>query len=89
MRKVAGLLFCFSPDTSGLISKSIRSWRNDYAPSMGAALAYYTLFAISPLLIIAIAAAGLVFGREAAQGEIVATDKASSDAKAQSRWRAC
>jgi membrane protein len=39
---------------------------------MGAALAYYTLFALAPLLIIAIAAAGLVFGHEAARGEIVA-----------------
>jgi membrane protein len=39
---------------------------------MGAALAYYTLFSIAPLLIIAIAVAGLVFGQEAARGEIVA-----------------
>ncbi|MFA4827644.1 MAG: YihY/virulence factor BrkB family protein [Thermodesulfovibrionales bacterium] len=45
---------------------------DDYAPSMGAALAYYTLFAIAPLLIIAIAVASLVFGHEAARGEIVA-----------------
>ena len=45
---------------------------DDYAPSMGAALAYYTLFSIAPLLIIAIAVAGLVFGQEAARGEIVA-----------------
>jgi membrane protein len=34
---------------------------------MGAALAYYTAFSIAPLLIIAIAVAGLVFGRDAAQ----------------------
>jgi membrane protein len=39
---------------------------------MGAALAYYTLFSIAPLLIIAIAVAGFVFGQEAARGEIVA-----------------
>jgi membrane protein len=38
---------------------------------MGAALAYYTLFSITPLLIIAIAVAGLVFGHEAARGEII------------------
>src|SRR4030095_8486187 len=36
----------------------------------GAALAYYTIFSIAPLLIIAIAVAGLVFGLQAAQGEI-------------------
>jgi len=56
----------------GLIRKSAGAWVDDYASSMGAALAYYTLFAIAPLLIIAIAAAGLVFGHEAARGEIVA-----------------
>ena len=55
-----------------LIRKSVKAWVNDYAPSMGAALAYYTLFSIAPLLIIAIAVAGLVFGQEAARGEIVA-----------------
>jgi membrane protein len=55
-----------------LITKSVGAWADDYAPSMGAALAYYTLFAITPLLIIAIAVAGLVFGEEAARGEIVA-----------------
>ncbi len=54
-----------------LISKSVIAWVDDYAPSMGAALAYYTLFSIAPLLIIAIAVAGLVFGQEAARGEIV------------------
>ncbi len=51
---------------------SVRAWVDDYAPSMGAASAYYTLFSIAPLLIITIAVAGLVFGHEAARGEIVA-----------------
>ncbi len=55
-----------------LIRKSVIAWVDDYAPSMGAALAYYTLFSLAPLLIIAIAVAGLVFGQEAARGEIVA-----------------
>jgi membrane protein len=55
-----------------LIRKSTAAWVDDYAPSMGAALAYYTLFSIAPLLIIAIAVAGLVFGEDAARGEIVA-----------------
>ena len=54
-----------------LIKKSVKAWVDDYAPSMGAALAYYTLFSITPLLIIAIAVASLVFGHEAAQGEII------------------
>ncbi len=55
-----------------LIRKSVEAWVDDYASSMGAALAYYTLFSIAPLLIIAIAVAGLVFGQDAARGEIVA-----------------
>lgn len=38
---------------------------------MGAALAYYTLFSMAPLLLIAIAVAGLVFGADAARGEIL------------------
>lgn len=55
-----------------LIRQSVTAWLDDFAPSMGAALAYYTLFSIAPLLIIVIAVAGLVFGQEAARGEIVA-----------------
>ena len=39
--------------------------------SRGAAIAYYTIFSIAPLLIIVIAIAGLVFGHDAAQGAIV------------------
>jgi membrane protein len=43
-----------------LIKKAVSAWVDDYAPSMGAALAYYTVFSIAPLLIIVIAVAGLV-----------------------------
>ena len=39
---------------------------------MGAAISYYTVFSIAPLLLIVIAVAGFVWGREAVQGEIVA-----------------
>jgi membrane protein len=55
-----------------LIGKSVSSWLDDDAPSMGAALAYYTLFSIAPLLLITMAVAGLFFGQAAAEGEIVA-----------------
>jgi membrane protein len=53
-----------------LAKEAVSSWSDDYAPSMGAALAYYTLFSIAPLLLIVIALAGLVFGEEAARGQI-------------------
>jgi len=45
-------------------------WVADKAARLGAALAYYSIFSIAPLLIIAIAVAGLVFGAEAARGEV-------------------
>ncbi len=50
----------------------MESWVDDYAPSMGAALAYYTLFSVAPLLLIVVSIAGLAFGQDAARGEIVA-----------------
>lgn len=53
-----------------LIKAAFSSWLDDYAPSMGAALAYYTMFSIAPLLLIVISTAGLVFGEEAVRGEI-------------------
>jgi membrane protein len=46
-------------------------WQNDRAMRMGAALAYYTIFSLPPLLIIAVSTAGFFFGHEAAQGRIV------------------
>ena len=54
-----------------LIRQTIDAWLDDYAPSMGAALAFYTMFSIAPLLLIIIAVAGSVFGAEAARGEIL------------------
>lgn len=47
------------------------AWVDDLAPSMGAAISYYTMFSLAPLLVIVIAVAGAIFGREAVQGEIV------------------
>ena len=53
-----------------LVKAATSSWVDDYAQSMGAALAYYTLFSIAPLLLIVISIAGLIFGVDAARGEI-------------------
>ena len=53
-----------------LFKEAVKAWSNDYAPSMGAALSYYTLFSIAPLLLIVIAVAGWVFGDAAARGEL-------------------
>jgi membrane protein len=55
-----------------LLKEAVNSWLEDYAPSMGAALAYYTVFSIAPLLLIVVSIAGLVFGKEASEGQILA-----------------
>ncbi len=57
-------------DLSDLIKATAVGWVADYAQSMGAALAFYTMFSIAPLLLIVISIAGLVFGDAAARGEI-------------------
>jgi membrane protein len=54
-----------------LIKDTVKSFIADEALSRGAAIAYYTLFAIAPVLLIIIAIAAMVFGREAAQAAIV------------------
>jgi membrane protein len=53
-----------------LLKSTVFEWLDDQAPTLGAALAYYTVFSLAPLLVITIAIAGLVFGSEAAQGQI-------------------
>jgi len=55
-----------------LFKQTFKEFGEDKAPRLGAALAYYTVFSIAPLLLIAIAIAGLVFGQEAAHKEISA-----------------
>lgn len=54
-----------------LFQETFQEWSNDKASRLAAALAYYTIFSIAPLLIIVIAIAGAVFGEDAARGEIV------------------
>jgi membrane protein len=54
----------------GLLRRTVTAWLDDDAPSLGAALAYYTMFSLAPLLLIVVSVAGLVFGAEAARGEV-------------------
>ena len=53
-----------------LFLQSFNDWMEDRALRFSAALAYYSIFSMAPLLIIAISVAGLVFGKEAARGQI-------------------
>jgi membrane protein len=54
-----------------MLKEAFAEWNKDKGPRMGAALAYYTVFSIAPLLLIAIAVAGHWFGEQAARGEIL------------------
>lgn len=55
-----------------LLKETFQEWQQDKASLLAAALAYYTVFSITPLLVIAIAIAGAVFGQDTAKGEILA-----------------
>ena len=59
------------PPIIEMFQSALRASWDDNVPRLGASLAYYTLFAIAPVLLVAIAIAGLAFGAEAVRGEIV------------------
>ena len=59
------------PTVVQLFGAAIKGWSSDDVPRLGASLAYYTLFAVSPILIIVIAIAGTVYGPDAVRGQIV------------------
>lgn len=63
MRKLKGII--------ALFKETFTQWLEHKAPRLAAALAYYMVFSLAPLLIIAIAIAGAIFGKDAASGEIV------------------
>jgi len=55
-----------------LFLQSVLSWFSHRATSKGAALAFYTMFSLTPILVLVIAIAGYFLGERAAHGEIVA-----------------
>jgi membrane protein len=54
-----------------ILKEAGTEWIEDKAPRLGAALSYYTIFSVAPLLLIIVAVTGLIFGREAAEGHLV------------------
>lgn len=52
-----------------LLKRTLSEWLDDRAPTFAASLAYYTLFSLAPMLVIALALAGNFFGRETANAE--------------------
>jgi membrane protein len=59
------------PAIARMMRLALIAWKRDKVPRLGAALAYYTLFALAPVLLVVISIAGLVWGQEAVQGRIV------------------
>ena len=59
-------------DLGWLFKRALAGWWNDNVPRLGASLAYYTLFALAPILIVAITIAGLVFGPDVVQRQVTA-----------------
>jgi membrane protein len=57
-------------NTWTLIKATVNGYIDDNALSRGAAIAYYTVFSLAPILVIVVAIAGLVFGETAAQGAL-------------------
>jgi hypothetical protein len=55
-----------------LLKEAAAKWSEHKDARSGAALAYYSVFSIGPVIVIAIAIAGLAFGREAVQGQVTA-----------------
>jgi len=60
-----------APWMLSVFGTALRAWWDDDVLRLGASLAYYTLFAIAPVLVVATAIAGMVFGAEAVRGEVV------------------
>lgn len=58
------------PQILELFKQTFTEWNEDKAPRLGAALSYYTVFSIAPLLVILIAIVGYFYGEDAARGEI-------------------
>ncbi len=77
-RPAAGRRWCRRPfhlfqwrDLRTLIEETSSAWNRHNAPRLGAALAFYTMFSLTPLLLIVVSIAGMAFGRQAAEGQIV------------------
>src|SRR3954452_23521913 len=68
VRRIIGLGW---KDVWALTSTAVNNFLDHNAPRLGASVAFYTLLSLTPLLIIVIAVAGAVFGKEAAQGQLV------------------
>ncbi|HVL75784.1 MAG TPA: YihY/virulence factor BrkB family protein [Noviherbaspirillum sp.] len=70
MDNIASVPVSFPARLRALLMRSVEQWINDRAMSKGAALAFYTLFSLAPVMLMVLAIAGAVFGEEAARGAL-------------------
>src|ERR1017187_10414823 len=54
-----------------LLKDTYADWSRHQAPKLGAALAYYTVLSLAPLVVVVIAVVGLIYGQQAAQGDLM------------------
>jgi membrane protein len=59
-------------DLSDIFKKTYREWKEDRASRLAASLAYYTIFSLAPLLVIAIAVAGFIWQHDAVEMQLMA-----------------
>ena len=69
--KLSNKIKVISINTWKLLKETLSDFFRNSVPRLAAALAYFSMFSIAPLLIIAISVAGLVFGNDAAQGHVI------------------
>lgn len=72
-----------------VLAGAVQQWSAHRAASKGAALSFYTLFSMAPVLVLVISIAGLFFGEQAARGEIFGQIRAWSARRAPPPWRPC
>src|SRR5207302_6986874 len=56
----------FFANTFGLVKQTAQEWLQDKAPQLGAALAYYTVFSLAPLILVLLAIVGVIFRHDPA-----------------------
>jgi uncharacterized BrkB/YihY/UPF0761 family membrane protein len=54
-----------------VFQETVSEWSNDNVSRLGASLAFYTLLSLAPLLVVVVSVAALVYGQEAARGQLV------------------
>jgi membrane protein len=62
----------FLPDLLDIFKRTYQDWKEDHASRLAASLAYYTIFSLAPLLVIAIAISGFIWRHEDVEAQIMA-----------------